>query len=49
MFPPDVGVSVGTELSEYHYNLVGCNDSGLTFSQIADIIEAVWDNAPKDW
>lgn len=29
--------------------LAACNDNGLTFDQIADIIEAVWDHAPKNW
>ena len=30
-------------------NLADCNDQGLTFSQIADIIEKIWKHEPKNW
>lgn len=38
-FPSGVRIAIGGLTSGA---LVGCNDSGLTFLQIADIIEAVW-------
>lgn len=32
-----------------HSDLAGLNDAGLTFHQIADVIEAVWDNDEPNW
>lgn len=46
-FPP--GVVIKMEGGNYKYNLSECNDSGLEFPQIAEIIEAIWDHAPKNW
>ena len=45
-FPGNVTVYAGEEVCQY---LTECNDFGLTFTQIADIIETVWSNAPKNW
>ena len=37
----------GTE--ERLMSLASCNDEGLTFADIADIIEKVWKHEPKNW
>ena len=44
-FPPGARVRMTTELT----SLAACNDQGLTFLEIADIIEKVWSNAEKNW
>lgn len=38
-FPASCRVKVG---KEYQESLAGCNDSGCSFDQIADIIDAFW-------
>lgn len=43
------GVFVFIQCSKYThdgkiYGLANCNDEGLTFNQIADIIEEIWEN-----
>ena len=43
VFPSTVYV-ITTNNNFKHSNLAGLNDAGLTFLQIADIIEAVWKN-----
>src|SRR5882672_10133756 len=50
-FPEGVSVSVRIEDNEEETvtNLAACNDSNLTFPQIADLIEAVWADAPHNW
>lgn len=45
-FPRGVVV---TSVQGSHGSLACCNDAHLTFLQIADIIEAVWDNAEPNW
>ena len=45
-FPAGVVVEVGTERI---FTLAYANDQGLTFLEIADIIEKVWSNAEKNW
>lgn len=30
-------------------NLAACNDGGLTFPQIADVISQIWTDAPHNW
>ena len=49
-FPNDVALRLQHEPGEHEgdgvaITLAGCNDAVLTFNQIADIIEAVWENA----
>jgi len=50
-FPPGVNLSINEEdgVEENTTNLAGCNDGNLTFLQIAEIIEAVWADAPHNW
>ena len=47
-FPADVKVIVEGN-TETFKSLAGCNDAGLTFVQIVEIINQVWSNAPKNW
>ncbi len=53
MLPSEVSVRMPDTEEErgfsIYYTLTECNDNGLTFAQIADIIEAVWTNAPANW
>ena len=44
VFPDGVWVEIENDLSQ-RYNLGQCNDAGLTFPQIATIIESVWYNS----
>ncbi len=49
-----LGVQIRTWADEggghdVHDSLAGCNDAGLTFLQIAEIIEKVWANAEPNW
>lgn len=48
-FPEGVFVRLSDSEIRKEVELAGCNDSGLTFDDISNIIEAVWDNAPKNW
>lgn len=50
-FPESVEVFVTIEDNEEETvtNLAACNDSNLTFPQIADLIGQIWDNAPNNW
>jgi len=45
---PDPDTHPGRE-GGVHGSLACCNDNHLTFLQIADIIEAVWDAAEPNW
>lgn len=47
MFPN--GVVFINDYRSYLNHLSVINDTGYTFHQIADIIEKVWSNAPKNW
>lgn len=49
-FPPGVTVVILDGIRESKKDTVSkCNDYGLTFDQLADIITRVWSHAPKNW
>lgn len=43
------GVTIADEDNNSAECLSEANDAGLTFIQIADIIEQVWEHTPKNW